>query len=74
MLISLSGLSDVRRQVVEADLIHYILFMLCTFIIAVMLLNMLIAVISDTYARINEHKDAASVKARAGSGAKIKDK
>merc|ERR1719191_2164002 len=43
----------------------YVLLILCTFIITVVLLNVLIAVISDTFDRLLERSESSSVKSRA---------
>jgi WD40 repeat protein len=43
----------------------YLLFFACTVMITVILLNVLIAVISDTFDRLQEHSESSSVKSRA---------
>lgn len=58
-------LGDFDANEFEGRLEMYVLFFACTAIIAVVLLNVLIAVVSDTYARIQQSRESAFVKGQA---------
>jgi hypothetical protein len=55
-------LGDFEPSTFEDDLSIYLMFALCTFIVMVVFLNILIAVISDTFDKIQEVQESARVK------------
>ena len=60
-----SALGDLETDDYGYDFIAWTLFLLCTIFNLIVMLNLLIAIISDTYTRVNSTKEKVALKQRA---------
>ena len=61
-----NAMGELNMEGFESDTIAWVLFFLCALFNLIVMLNLLIAIISETYGRVNQTKQQYALKERAG--------